>query len=146
MRKAVPSAVLVLALVVIPLTASAQSTTTEPYSGGTVTETTISPQIEVAANGLTVAFTAAGAGSACDWQFGDSSTGTGNPVTHTYAAEGDYSVTATCGALVLALTVHVAPALTYTGFDVLPFALAGLVLILIGGVVLRSNRRSKEAT
>ena len=144
MRKAVPSAVLVLALVVIPLTASAQTTTTEPYSGGGVTETTLAPQINVAVEGLTVTFTASGAGSDCTWQFGDNSTGTGNPVTHTYAAEGDYSVTATCGALVLALTVQLAPELVNTGFDVLPASLAAFGLILIGGAVLRSNRRSKE--
>ncbi len=145
MKKAVPFAVVVLALVVVPMTASAQTTTTEPYSGGTVTETTIVPKIEVAANGLTITFTASGAGSDCAWQFGDGSTGTGNPVTHTYSAEGDYSVTATCGAMVLALTVSAAPQLPNTGFDVLPVALAALGLILIGGFVLRSNRRSKKA-
>lgn len=134
---------MVMTLVVAPMTAMAQTTTTEPYSGGEVTETTIAPHIQVAANGLSVDFTAAGAGSDCTWDFGDDSTGTGNPVTHTYAAEGDYSIGATCGALVLARTVHFAADLNFTGMEVLPYLLAGLALILIGALVARSNRRSK---
>ena len=145
MRKVVPFVLIptVLAVLFIPLTALAQTTTTEPYSGGEVTETTIAPHIQVAANGLSVTFTAAGAGSDCTWDFGDDSTGSGNPATHIYAAEGDYSIGATCGALVLARTVHFAADLNFTGMDVLPYVLAALGLILIGALVVRSNRRSK---
>jgi len=133
-----------MVVLAVPIAALAQSTTTEPYSGGAVTETSLPPAINVAANGLSVNFTATGAGSDCTWQFGDDSTATGNPVTHIYAEEGDYAINATCGALVLARVVHFAADLNFTGMDVLPYLLAAFGLILIGGIVVRTNRRSKS--
>jgi hypothetical protein len=136
---------MVLALLALPLAASAQTTTTEPYSGGDVTETTIAPRIEVLANGLTATFTAVGAGGDCTWDFGDASTGTGNPTTHTYSAEGDYTVGVTCGTIVLARTLQVGADLTLTGIDVLPYLLGAFALILIGGLVVLANRRGKTA-
>ena len=144
MRKGVPGILIVMALLAIPLAASAQTTTTEPYSGGEVTETTIAPRIEVLANGLTVTFTAAGAGSGCTWDFGDGSTGSGNPATHTYDAEGDYAVGVSCGTVVLARNLYFAADLNFTGMDVLPYGLAAFALIFIGGLVVRANRKSKQ--
>lgn len=142
MRKLVVFASVMLLALAMPIVALAQ-TTTEPYSGGAVTETTLAPHIEVAANGLSVDFTAAGAGSDCTWDFGDGSTASGNPATHIYAAEGNYTIGAACGALVLARVVHFAADLNFTGMDVLPYLLAAFGLILIGGLVVRVNRRSK---
>ena len=68
--------VILMLLMAIPLAASAQTTTTEPYSGGGVTETTIAPRIDVLSAGLTKTFTATGYGTDCTWSFGDDSTGT----------------------------------------------------------------------
>jgi hypothetical protein len=54
------------------------------------------------ANGLTVQFEAATeAGASYLWDFGDGETASGNPISHTFNAEGDYSttfiITDTCG-------------------------------------------------
>ena len=117
----------------------------EPYSGGTVTETTITPRIVVTAEGLSVAFTAAGTSDSCTWDFGDDTTGTGSPATHTYAAEGTYDITATCGALVLARTVSFAKGLNFTGFE--SGLLGGIALLLIigGAAAVFASRRRRRA-
>lgn len=135
-----------LLVAVFPVAALAQTTTTEPYSGGAVTETTVAPQITVAANGLVVTFTAAGVSGACTWDFGDGSSATGNPVTHTYDAEGDYTIGATCGAQVLSRTVHFAADLNFTGMEVLPWAAAAAALLVFGFVLVRSSRGRSRRT
>jgi len=117
----------------------------EPYSGGTVAETTITPRIVVTAEGLSVAFTAAGTSEPCTWEFGDDSTGTGSPATHTYAAEGSYDITATCGALVLARTVSFAKGLNFTGFESALWGAVALVLIIGGAAVVFATRRRRLA-
>jgi len=142
-RRWAPGILIVLVLLAVPLSAYAQTTTTEPYSGGTVTETTIAPFIQVLANGLTVTFTAAGAGGDCTWDFGDDASDTGNPVTHTYETEGDYAIGVTCGTIVLARTAYFAADLNFTGMNVLPYLLGGFALIFIGGLMIHSNRRSR---
>lgn len=145
MKRPAVVALFVASLVLaVPLAALAQTTTTEPYSGGEVTETTITPRINVMADGLTVAFTATGVGNDCSWDFGDGASGSGNPATHTYDAEGDYTITATCGVQVLSRTVHFAENLNFTGMDVLPYAGGAIALLLIGLVVVRANPRSKK--
>ena len=115
----------------------------EPYSGGTVAETTITPRIVLAAEGRSVTVTAAGTSEPCTLAVGDDAAGTVTPAVHTYAAEGAYDITATCGALVLARTVSFAKGLNFTGFEVLPYLLVAIALILIGGLMVRSYRRSK---
>ncbi len=137
--------VALIAVALLAVLASPALAQTEPYSGGTVTETTIAPRIIVTAEGLTVAFTAAGANDPCGWDFGDGTTGSGNPATHTYAAEGSYTITATCGALVLARTVSFAEAISFTGFESGPWAIAALTLILLGAVILWATRRRRRA-
>ena len=133
----------VIALLVLPLSASAQTTTTEPYSGGEVTETTIAPRIEVLSAGLTKTFTAAGLGADCTWNFGDGSLGSGNPADHTYAAEGTYDVSADCGSQVLSLQVTAAETLSTTGMDVLRYVLIAVALLTFGGLIVRAVRESR---
>ena len=135
--------VILMLLMAIPLAASAQTTTTEPYSGGGVTETTIAPRIDVLSAGLTKTFTATGYGTDCTWSFGDDSTGTGNPVDHTYAAAGTYDVTANCGGAVLSLQVTAAEALSTTGMDVARNVLIAIALITFGGLLIRATRPAK---
>ena len=143
MKRILSFAVLLVLLLAIPVAAGAQTTTTEPYSGGGVTETTIAPRIDVLSAGLTKTFTATGYGTDCTWSFGDDSTGTGNPVNHTYASAGTYDVTATCGGAVLSLQVTASEALASTGMDVLRYVLIGIALVTFGGLLVRSTRRAR---
>ena len=136
---------LVAALLLVMFVAAATAVAEEPYSGGTVAETTITPRIIVTAEGLSVAFTAAGTSDPCNWDFGDDATGTGSPATHTYAAEGTYDITATCGALVLARTVSFAKGLNFTGFESALWGAVALVLILGGAAVVFATRRRRRA-
>ena len=144
MKRTVLFVFMALALLAIPLAAAAQTTTpTEPYSGGEVTETTIAPSINVLSAGLTKTFTAAGLGTDCTWSFGDDSTGTGNPVDHTYAAGGTYNVSANCGGAVLGLQITAAQALSTTGMDVLRYVLIAIALVTFGGLLVRATRPAK---
>ena len=143
MKRTVPQFLMVLALVAIPVSAAAQTTTTEPYSGGGVTETTIAPRIDVLSEGLTKTFTATGLGTDCTWSFGDDSTGTGNPVDHTYASAGTYDVSANCGGAVLGLQITASEALSTTGMDVLRYVLVAIALITFGWLIVRSARQSR---
>lgn len=66
--------------------------------------------------GETVSFEDAAGPARVAWDFGDGSTGTGDPASHTYAVSGDYAVTATArsgtyGKNVTRLAVHVLAAL-----------------------------------
>ena len=142
-RRTLCFVVLLMLVLAIPLSAAAQTTTTEPYSGGGVTETTIAPRIDVLSAGLTKTFTATGLGTDCTWSFGDDSTGTGNPVDHTYAAAGTYDVSANCGGAVLSLQVTAAQALSTTGMDVLRYVLIAIALITFGGLIVRSTRQTR---
>ena len=135
--------VLLIVILAVPLTAVAQTTTTEPYSGGGVTETTIAPRIEVLSAGLTITLTALGYGSDCTWTFGDDSSGTGNPVDHTYAAAGTYNVSANCGGAVLSLQVTASQALSTTGMDVLRYVLIAVALLTFGGLLVRATRPAR---
>ena len=128
-------------MVSLAVTAGAQ----EPYSGGTVTETTISPRILVLSDGLSVAFNVSGVSDPCNWDFGDGSTSTGSPAVHTYTAEGSYNITATCGALVLARTVSFAQGLITTGFESALWGRIALALILAGAIGVFATRRRRAA-
>ena len=143
MRKTLSFVVLLMLLLVIPLSAVAQTTPTEPYSGGGVTETTIAPRIDVLSAGLTKTFTATGYGTNCTWSFGDDSTGTGNPVDHTYAAAGTYNVSANCGGAVLGVQITAAQALSTTGMDMLRYVLIAIALLTFGGLLVRATRPAK---
>ena len=143
MRRYLSFVMILMLVLAIPLAALAQTTTTEPYSGGGVTETTIAPRIDVLSDGLTKTFTATGYGTGCTWSFGDDSTGTGNPVDHTYATAGTYDVSANCGGAVLSLQVTASDALSTTGMDVARYVLIGIALVTFGGLLVRSTRRSR---
>lgn len=142
-RRTLTIVVLLILILAVPLSVAAQTTTTEPYSGGGVTETTIAPRIEVLSAGLTKTFTATGLGTDCAWNFGDDSTGTGNPVDHTYAAAGTYDVSANCGGAVLSLQVTAAQALSTTGMDVARYVLIAIALITFGGLLVRATRPAR---
>jgi hypothetical protein len=132
--------ILLATLVILPGAAMA---TEEPYSGGGVTTTTLAPAVTVAAEGLDVSFTARGQSGDCTWDFGDGTTGTGNPVEHVYAADGTYDVTATCGATVLSRTLTFAAGLSFTGFDAGTFVLIAAILGILGAGALWATRRSR---
>ena len=136
--------VVVLAAVLLVTLVAAAAVAQEPYSGGTAAETTITPRIIVTAEGLTVAFTAAGTSDPCTWNFGDDATGTGSPAVHTYAAEGTYDISATCGALVLARTVSFAKGLNFTGFESGVWVGIALLLILAGVALVYATRRRRS--
>lgn len=127
-------------ITVLPLAAVAQEE--EPYSGGTVPDTTISSDITVVVSGLTATFSVSGAGS-CSWDFGDGEAGEGNPVTHTYADAGSYSVTATCGADQYDITANVGP-LPGTGTEVSTYLMWGGGLLLVGATAVLAARRVKS--
>jgi len=129
---------LVAAFLTLPAVALAQE---EPYSSSTTTTTVAGPTIRVAANGLEVEFTVAGITGSCDWDFGDGGTGAGNPVTHTYAADGTYAVSANCSGTIVSRTITVAAGLPWTGFGVVPFGIAIGALVLLGAVALVVARR-----
>lgn len=131
---------IVIAVVLIPVTALAQEDE-EPYSGGSVTTTTLAPRITVQAEGLVVVFDARGVSGECDWDFGDGTAGEGRPVTHTYTADGDYDVTATCGAVVLNRTLTFGSDLAFTGFEARTVLLAAALLLLVGTAMVLATRR-----
>ena len=135
--------ILVIALASLVVLPAAANAVEDPYSEGGVTETTLSPRITVAAEGLDVSFSAAGLSGDCTWDFGDGTTGSGDPVEHVYAADGTYDVTATCGATVLSRTLTFAAGLSFTGFNTGTFALIALILGLLGAAALWATRRSR---
>ena len=141
MTRTLTTTVLALFLVALmPLAALGQ--TEEPYSSSTVPATTIPASVTATGSGLTATFTVAGTTGDCTWDFGDNTTGTGNPVVHTYAAAGNYTATATCGAEVLGIVfVADGAVLAQTGFDALAMAaVAGFVLLAGLGIVARTRR------
>jgi len=123
-----------------PVVAFAQ---TEPYSSST-TSAACTPAIAVAASGLTGQFTATCVTAACTWDYGDTGAGEGNPVSHTYAADGEYNVTATCGDVVITGTFVFAAELAFTGFGLVPFGVAIAVLVLLGAGALWFSRRARS--
>ncbi len=132
--------VIILATLVIS-PAGALAAEEEPYSGGEVTTTTLAPRITVVAEGLDVSFQARGVSADCTWNFGDGTTGTGNPVEHVYAADGTYQVTSTCGEDVITRSIAFAAALSFTGFETGTFVLIALILALLGGGAVLFTRR-----
>lgn len=128
----------VTAFVALPMTALAAE---EPYSSSTTSVEPPTPAIIVAATGLTVEFTATNVSAACTWDFGDGGTGDGNSASHTYAADGTYTVTATCGDATLTRELTFAADLSFTGFGLVPFGIAIAVLVLLGAGVLFFARR-----
>ncbi|MFH1329033.1 MAG: PKD domain-containing protein [Actinomycetota bacterium] len=132
---------LILALVAAFLAVPATALAAEPYSSSTTSVEPPTPGIIVAASGLTVEFTATHVTAACTWDFGDSGTGEGNPVSHTYAADGEYTVTATCGDTVLTRTLTFAADLSFTGFGLVPFGIAIVALVLLGATALAVSRK-----
>lgn len=134
----------VMLTIVIMSPAAALAAEDEPYSGGEVTTTTLVPRITVVADGLNVSFQAGGVSEDCTWDFGDGTTGSGNPGEHVYAADGTYDVTATCGDHVIARSLTFAAALPFTGFNTGTFVLIAFVLLLLGGGAVWFTRRSRE--
>ena len=132
---------LVIAFIAAPAVAQ-----TGPYTTGEVTTTTLAPAVTVVAEGLDVQFAAAGLGADCAWDFGDGTTGTGNPVDHVYSADGTYDVTATCGVLgiVVSRTLTFAANLSFTGFDTGTFVLIALGLLILGGGVVAYSRKNRS--
>ncbi|MBM3695495.1 MAG: hypothetical protein FJW79_06140 [Actinobacteria bacterium] len=155
MRKLIILAI-AAALLAVPLTVLAQE---EPYSTSTTTTVPPGAGIRVSANGLEVQFTAFGLpGLCCTWDFGDGQSGGGghrsmaasffftNPITHTYAADGTYTVTATSeSGASTSRTITVAAGLVWTGFGLVPFGLAIGALVLLGGSALLVARRVRRA-
>jgi len=125
----------------LPVVAQAQ---TDPYSGSTTTVAPAEPYFTVNAYGLTVTFSAGHVAGVCTWDFGDGTTGDGNPVVRTYAADGDYTITAVCGDDTIVRSLTFAAGLAYTGFGVVPFGIgiAALVLLAVGALVV--SRRLRE--
>lgn len=140
MRSAARVIIVLLALAIAP-TAMAQEE--EPYTGGEVPDTTVAAGIDAVVQGLTVTFSIPNEDD-CTWDFGDGETGEGNPVTHTYAEAGTYSVTATCGANVYNQTVTVGPMAT-TGTQVSAFLLWGSGLLVAGSAAVWFGRKEDEA-
>lgn len=133
----VPTLLLTLALA---LPALAQEE--EPYTGETVPDTAVDSDIEVLASGLTATFSIPGADS-CTWDFGDGEAGEGNPVSHTYAEEGPYQVTAVCASATYTISVVVG-SLALTGTEGTTYLTWGGGLLLVG-LVLVSVARREEA-
>lgn len=139
MRRAMRIITLLLVLTLAPA-AIAQE---EPYTDGEVPDTTIASGIDAVVSGLTATFSVPGEGS-CAWDFGDGENAEGNPVSHTYAEAGAYTVTATCGTTVYDYQVTVGP-LARTGMQVSSFLWAAGGLLAAGGAALWFGRREDEA-
>ncbi len=114
----------------------------EPDSS-TTTTAGCAPAITVAASGLTGRFTATCVPAACTWDYGDSGTGEGNPVDHTYPAGGEYTVTATCGNTVISRTFTPVADPSFTGFGLVPFGVAIAALVLLSAGALWFTRRAR---
>jgi hypothetical protein len=97
----------------------------------------------VTANGLSVDLSASCVVADCTWAFGNGQTGAGNPVDHTYATDGDYTVTATCGDVVITRNLTVGAGLSFTGFGLVPFGVAIAALLLLGAAALWFSRRAR---
>ena len=132
---------LILALVAAILALPALAMAQEPYSSSTTTTIVAGPTIKVAANGLEVQLTASGITGSCTWDFGDGSTGEGNPATHTYAADGTYAVAVNCSGATSTRSITVATGLSWTGFGVVPFGIAIGILVLLGATALAVSRK-----
>lgn len=140
MRNAARLVVVLLAFALAPAAAAQEE---EPYTDGTVPDTTVASGIDAVVAGLTVTLSIPGEED-CAWDFGDGNTGEGNPVDHTYAEAGTYDVTATCGENVYEQSVTVGPLAT-TGSDVAVFLLWGGGLLVAGGTAVWFGRREEEA-
>lgn len=125
---------LITTLLLVALFPAAALAAEEPYSDGTTPETTVASEIDVVVSGLTATFSISGV-SNCTWDFGDGATGEGNPVSHTYAEDGRYDVTATCDGEAFSTTVAVG-ALATTGTQVSSYLFWGGGLLLAGLTVL----------
>lgn len=131
----------VVALVAVPVTALAQG---EVDSHSTTSVVPCTPAIIVATTGLSVDFNATCvAAGPCTWDFGDGQTGEGDVVSHTFDGEGEYTVSATCGEVVVARTLTVAAGSSYTGLGLVPFAVAIAALVLLSAGALFFSRRAR---
>ncbi|MDP2622425.1 MAG: PKD domain-containing protein [Actinomycetota bacterium] len=105
------------------------------------------PTVTFTTSGLTATFTATGVEDSCTWDFGDGATGSGNPVSHTYADAGSYTTTGTCP-VVLALQVspgeEAGENLAATGYEFVPWLMAALVLAGAGGGLVFATRRARS--
>jgi hypothetical protein len=135
----------ILMLVVVfcaaPVVAFAQTTGYPPDTG---IEGPCMPAIVVAAEGLAVDFSTTCGTADCTWDFGDGATGSGNPASHVFAADGDYTVTATCGDTVITRTLTLAADLSFTGFGLMPFGVGILALVVLGTGALWASRRARS--
>jgi hypothetical protein len=130
---------LVVAFWVAPVMAFAAE---EPYSEERI-EGPCVPAIVVSAEGLDVNFSVTCGTADCTWDFGNGATGSGNPASNIYAADGDYTVIATCGDTVIERQLSFAAGLSFTGFGLMPYGIAILVLALLGASALWFSRRAK---
>jgi len=131
----------VVALVAVPVTALAQG---EVDSHSTTSVVPCTPAIIVATTGLSVDFNATCvAAGPCTWGFGDGQTGEGDVVSHTFDGEGEYTVSATCGEVVVTRTVTVVTGSSYTGLGLVPFGVAVAALVLLSAGVLFFSRRAR---
>lgn len=130
----------VVAFVAVPVTGLAQ----EETNSSAMSVAPCTPAIIVAATGLSVDFSATCAvARPCAWDFGDGQTGKGDPVSHTFAADGEYTVRATCGELVVTRPLTVAAGSSYTGLGLMPFGVAIAALVLLSAGALFFSRRAR---
>jgi len=136
---------ILIATLVIAFIAAPAAAQTGPYTDGETPTSTLAPAVTVVAEGLDVQFAVAGLGADCAWDFGDGTTGTGNPIDHVYAADGTYDVNADCGAVLgISRTLTFAANLSFTGFDTGTFVLIALGLLILGGGVVAYSRRNRS--
>lgn len=108
------------------------------------TEVPCAPGILVVATGLSADFTTTcTAVRPCSWDFGDGWAGEGETVSHVFAAEGEYTIGARCGDVVLTRTVIITAGSAYRGSGLVPFGVAIAVLVLLGAGVLFFSRRAR---
>ena len=70
----------------------------------------------------------------CAWDFGDGSTGIGNPTTHTYVSKGSYNVGFNCGGITAARSIQSAATVPVTCLDLLPWLATELLLVTRGTI------------